>query len=225
MSGQPPWHLWGNTQTFTIPGFTIQAGDASDTQTPPLGGQLCRVPYRRPDTFHFLLSAQLVAGPDIPANLNETAIVRVDFDLIVGIGRSSIVLPAFDEQKFQWTSLPAPLDSRTFVTSVIGRHSIVDGDPADLTVVDEITAQDIQLSCRVSLEYTRTSSDVPLDIPDTVVIVSAQFAPKTHIRPEWELEYFPGDEQGDVPKDQPHHHPFPPHPPHPFPPPHAARHR
>lgn len=192
--GQPPWHLWGNTQTVTIPGFTIPGAATSDTRPPSTAGQLCRVPYKRPETFHFLFASQLASGPT--ANADTTVIVTVDFDLTVGIGRSSIIMPAFEEHFWSWTNLPVPLDDQLRTTTVKGRRNVVEGTSVELTDIDEITAQDIQLQVRATVEVVIAAPNPPIVIPDINIIVSAQFAPKHHARPEWyeKIGRFPGGE-------------------------------
>jgi len=202
MSGQAPWHLWGNTQTFTIPGFTIPGGGAgADVDAPAQQGQLCRVPYLRPDTFHFLFASTVLGG--LTAGADVQVILTVDFDLIVGIGRSQISLPTFEEHFWSWSNIAPPTDFQLRTTSVKGLRNFNSNGTLTQSDIDEITGQDIQLSATVSMEVVISAVLPDLVVPDTIVSVSAQFAPKTHIRPEWEVEHFPGGEQGLAPPKPP----------------------
>jgi hypothetical protein len=115
---------------------------------------------------------------------------QVDFNLIIGVGRSSTSIPAFEHFKFDvptgtvgtllWsTSSAAPPRDNTAAT------------PA-ANFVNQIVAQDIQLDAQVS--YNPGS---PVSAHASVQLI-AYFAPKTHVRPEWftKVGLFPGAEGG-----------------------------
>ena len=72
-------------------------------------------------------------------------------------------------------------------------------DPATRRPVTEIVGQDIQVTCRVT---SFLQSSQVLMTPEVSVEVSAYFAPKTHVRPDWympgplEVKYPGGENQG-----------------------------
>jgi hypothetical protein len=159
--------------------------------------QLARINYKRPDTWHFLFAAQLLAAPDGVAGNNVDVIV--DFDLMVGVGRSAVKLggrpgePGFARLVFHYAG---PASAQISVTkwttqSQTEVSNLIPATPVILPLV-EFPAQDIQCSTRV---VTQSASAV--DAP-TLVEVHSYFAPKTHIRPDWLLRTgrMLGDEDG-----------------------------
>lgn len=190
--GVPPWHLWGSsqiTQTQQTGGSGVAS--APDTQ------QLAKIAYGRPESWHWVFMATLLEAPT-PALPGSGIQVDLFFDLILGVGRSSIKIPAFEH--FQWSCNnpnPAPVGEafRLFTTSVRGNR-LEDqqgiAHTTDPTVVEQITAQEIQLQTRFILTTTGSGFSAKAE-------VSAYFAPKTHVRPDWyqqapdELK-FPGGE-------------------------------
>jgi hypothetical protein len=212
-SGIPPWHLWGNTQKIDITIQTLAAG----VPALPSAGQLVKIAYKRPESWNWILSARLLSGPVADfAGITITVL----YDLTIGIGRSTIQMQnipnaifaskSFEMHQFVlgvgdpfpigaqiWTTQSlAP--SRNFRTDFPFGNTTGNAVPPDesASVVDRIVAQDIQLSCRV---YAITGiSDVALGQP-VQVEVSAQFAPASHVRPDWyrqgpEEVSFPGEE-------------------------------
>jgi hypothetical protein len=191
-AGIAPWHMWGNTQTMTAANSpATQAAQATTSQ-------LVRIGYKRPETWHWLFAAKLLSGPDMGAG--NHASVQVFFDLTVGIGRSMIRIPGFESFVFRWDG-PAPggtfpQDRQLYSTSCIGPNRIFVNPPGVPTpseivssTIDEIVAQDLQLSCRLFFDITGGGST------PVVVEVQAQFSPKTHLRPEWHMHLFPGAEE------------------------------
>jgi hypothetical protein len=187
-AGIPPWHLWGNTQTMSAINAPATAAAVATTS------QLVRIGYKRPETWHWMFAAKLLSGPDMGAG-NHAAVV-VYFDLTVGIGRSMIRLPGFEQFVFRWDGISAfPQDQQAYSTASLGpnRVLVTPGPPSASEInanpIDEIVAQDIQLGCRLFFDITGGGST------PVVVEVQAQFAPKTHIRPEWHMHLFPGAEE------------------------------
>jgi hypothetical protein len=190
----PPWHLWGNTQTLIAPVETIGAFRAGSIQ------QLIKVSYKRPDTFHWLFSARLLSGPDNTATFFTRIFVR--FNLTVGIGRSAIQLVsvntpfahrAFEEYTFQWgpigTAFPREAQIYSNQSTAPSRSFQADGPSADGAQLTEIVAQDIQLEAQI-LALTVAGNVAAVGQP-VAVEVSAQFAPQTHVRPDWYQERMP----------------------------------
>ncbi len=216
--GIPPWHLWGNSQILTLP-----IDDNSlpvRTQTP---GQLVKISYRRPETWHWVLAARLISGPDAVGFRTN---VSVDFQLVIGIGRSNINIVRkfqtstgpgdpgsrpFEHYNFQWgptgkfpgsillytTQVLAP--NRNYTTDIPENQSGNAVPPDEsASVISEIVAQDLQLQVACN---ARTDHDSPTVGGQVVIEVSAMFAPKTHVRPDWFLNgpdeaVFAGSEVG-----------------------------
>jgi hypothetical protein len=201
--GIPPWHLWGNSQTLDALVQTVAAG-----QVQPTVGQLAKISYKRPETWHWIFSTKLISGPsgDLVAPAGAVT-VNVYFDLIVGTGRSAILMQqitgvgfptqSFEQHTFQWdaagggfpvgakiwtTRALAP--GRTFRTFAPFSNTSGNAVPPEESagIIDKIVAQDIQLSCRVfattGIANTALGGTVQLE-------VSAAFAPAHHIRPDW----------------------------------------
>jgi hypothetical protein len=216
-SGIPPWHMWGNTQQLKA----IIGSGGNPGVTP---GQLLRINYARPDSWHFLLSAKLLTGPE--ADITHAVAIGVQFDLTVGIGRSAIVIDNSSSQgdggfsawhtfNFRYgggglgTPFNFPSNIHLWTTRILSPNSNYSqnapypnnaGFPvagADVTgpgYIDQIVAQDIQLSCRLLAGVNPVSAAIDQEV---TVEVSAQFAPIVHHRPEWHKGgRFPGAEDG-----------------------------
>ncbi|HEX7235471.1 MAG TPA: hypothetical protein VF405_00840 [Gammaproteobacteria bacterium] len=188
-----PWHMWGTSKIITVP-----LPSSSATQFVQ-SGQLARVNYKRPETWHFLFVAELLAAPDGVAGNNVDVIV--DFDIFVGIGRAVAALkgragePGFARLTFHYAG---PASAQVGITKwttqatseVSNTPTILNPNPIVLPVV-EFPAQDIQCSARVT---TQSASADPLP---TKVEVHAYFAPKNHIRPDWfDREYMGEEKEG-----------------------------
>ena len=205
--GMPPWHLWGNTVPLSL---VVQ--DAATFQVPPASAQLVKVSYKRPESWQWVFSTRLLTGPPgslvVPAG---SVSLTVLYDLIVGIGRSTIIMQqptavlaavgartkSFEKHEFFWdgaaggfpagakiwtTQALAP--ARTFQTFAPAQNYSGNAVPPgeSASVIDRIVAQDIQLSCRVFC--TAQPGDTAIGQPLTLE-VSAQFAPIAHVRPDW----------------------------------------
>lgn len=190
--GVPPWHMWGNSQQIAL---RLAAGQASEVTR----GQLIKVSYARPDTFHWVMSAKLISGT--PAPLGTTLGVLLFWELTTGIGRSIFQTLTFDAFQFRWEGASnAPVGNVLYATqsrsTVIVDNSAVPLAP-DVRPVTEIVAQDIQLNVRAQLGIVAGAlAGYPYDVN---VEVTALFAPKTHIRPDWYRDgppeiQFPGAE-------------------------------
>jgi hypothetical protein len=212
-SGMTPWHLWGNSQLIEA---TVQDSAASVRTNSP--GQLVKISYKRPETWHWLLAAKLISGP---ASTTVSTQIQVAFDLTVGVGRSVVLMQSagafqdksFESFFFQWgpVSTLFPRNVQLYSTQVLAPNRMYrseaplpnqDGFPvagAFVTgppTIEQIVAEDIQLSCRVIALAATGSATIGEKV---VVEVSAQFAPVVHVRPDWyrsgpEEVAFPGAE-------------------------------
>lgn len=212
-SGMTPWHMWGNTQLIEA---VVQDSSAAVRTNSP--GQLVKISYKRPETWHWLFAAKLVTGPDSPIVATQ---IEVAYDLIVGTGRSTVVLQsagvvqdkAFEQFFFQWGPVANvfPRNAQLYSTQVLAPNRTYtsdapfpnqDGFPVagafvtGPSTISEIVAENINLSCRVIALAPPGAASLGQRV---VVEVSAAFAPKTHVRPDWyrqgpEEQVFPGAE-------------------------------
>lgn len=177
-NGIPPWHLWGNSLTVEVP-FSVAILSVASTQ-------LIKVAYARPESFHFLLSAQLARIPE-PVNPGQ---IRVDFDLTVGLGRSRVTLTEFETYIFTFPGPTNPTGQLKWSTQVISPLRI-DGTPASTGVTESIVGDDIQLGARLSF------TGVGPFVEPAAVQLNTYFAPISHVRPEWYEGIFrAGEDEG-----------------------------
>jgi hypothetical protein len=182
-----PWHMWGTHATVTVPHPSSSATQFQQSQ------QLARINYKRPETWHFLFAAKLLAAPDGVAGNNVDVIV--DFDLAVGVGRTAVQLqgrpgePGFARLVFHYAgAASAQLGVTKWTTQTQTETSnLIPATPVVLPLV-EFPAQDIQCSVRV-VTQSASADDLP-----TLVEVHSYFAPKNHIRPDWFRGAMRGDE-------------------------------
>lgn len=191
-SSQPPWHLWGNTQQITVPIETTGAVRQGVSNT------LVRISYKRPETWHWLFQAKLISGPNNTPGFFSRLFVH--WQLAVGIGRSNqrmefqlspgqaFAIRAFEDYIFRWQDpAPFPINAAIWTTKVFSPARTFDtavtpGVP-DGPEVDQIVAQDLQLN--VQIVGLTVADNVAAAGQNAVVEVSAAFAPKTHVRPDW----------------------------------------
>ena len=212
-SGMPPWHLWGNTQRITT---VVETGGVFRQGQP---GQLVKVSYKRPETWQWLFHAKLISGPENTATFFST--VFVVWDLTIGVGRSAIQMvgttdrfgrQSFERFDFQWGPVVTefPVGAKIYTSQVLApnRFFTTETPGSDQTgnavagnqsasTIEQIVAQDIQLQCRV-VALTVPANLAALNQP-VEVEVSAAFAPRSHVRPDWYRKgpaeiAFPGDE-------------------------------
>ncbi len=188
----PPWHLWGSTERL------VQQA-APGAGFPQLTQQLVKINYARPETWNFVFSLTLLDGPT--AGALDTATLFAQFDVIVGVGRSAIIIPTFEQLTISWSNSAPPRGQQMFTTSVQSKRLFNQAPPAAPLLVRgsdivNITAQDVQVVARVNVTPT------PGLVGTTVTSeVSCHFAPQNHIRPDWYLHappevQFPGSETG-----------------------------
>ncbi len=209
-AGIPPWHLWGNSQQITTLVQNPSAILAARTST---GGQLVKIAYGRPETWHWLFAVRFISGPQ-SVGVDSSAQIAVYFNLSVGIGRAAIQIAhdpnqpapparggAFERFTVQWGPLAGfPRGIVLYSSQVLAPNRDYRTDPpfpnqdgfpvagAFVTgpgFIDQVVAQDLQLTCDVEA-VGAIPTDPAIGQP-VVVEVSAQFAPKNHIRPDWFL--------------------------------------
>jgi hypothetical protein len=199
--------MWGNTQV-------ISGSDVLNVNTAGITTQLVKASYLRPETWKWVFAARLLEASQ--AQAGEQHIITVDFNLTIGIGRAAITMNSFEQYIWRWglagNTDQAPIGFDKWSTQTLGRVRLDTSEtggadpwqtnPAATAtqynggigtrsvsnVIDRIVAQDINLQAVVTFA---TSGSL-----EGKVEVSAQFAPTTHVRPEWFLDRFPGGEHG-----------------------------
>ena len=166
-SGITPWHTWGNVQTGRI--------DRSATMTAELP-QLVSVNYKRPEQWKLLLGAQV--GQQNAANLPT---LTVFFDVTVGVGRASMMLPSF--ATITWTAAELQAGSTKFATTF--QQPIENAARTDTNIVEHLPAETLYVKARIVGS-----------IPNGFCEVTAfgMVCPNTHVRPEWSVQRFYGGE-------------------------------
>lgn len=171
LSGNPPWTMWGDQKIIDIPPGLFEAGLVFSTT------QIARINYKRPDTWRFLFEARLLSG-GTGSVAPDACTVFVNFDLIVGVGRSSTPLESFCEFTWSWSGTnPPPIAERRW--STFGQRPPRTSAGAAAYEIEQLVSQDIQcqVRCAGAVNYTPT---VPIR-----VAVNAFFAPNVHVRPDW----------------------------------------
>jgi len=179
--------MWGSDQQVTVrtPSSTI---NPTFTETFVQTPQLVRIDYGRPETWSFMFAAALVGMDPLPApGKMGSFFANVYFDVSIGVGRSSIFLREFET--FGWeisNSDPSELSGlikRGIVWSqqVLAPARIQDFPARPETgIVDSVAAQSINVTARVRGFNENFTSEGSVSF-----IVSAFFAPRSHVRPEW----------------------------------------
>ena len=111
--------MWGTSQTVQ----TVVTSVINPAQPiVPATSQLAKVNYGRPDTWRFLFGVTVNECPE--ADPGEPVLIRVDFDVIVGLGRSMLQMPTptFPPPvgfcQFLISYGPAPINGQTRWTTV-----------------------------------------------------------------------------------------------------------
>lgn len=201
MSGLTPWHMWGNSQVLPP---LVPAGETLVENLPFQVGQLVKVAYKRPETWRWLLGARFVSAPissEIVIIGPVELIVRLDFEVIAGHGRSQFIMNPFEHFEWRWTNTrPTNRPMWSLSAQTPNLVSVTDGLPDPGPVVrpfDTLVAEDIQCRCRATWEVGGIDNTV---FPPMILEVSAFFAPHAHVRPDWfQMDVppeaqFPGEE-------------------------------
>jgi hypothetical protein len=168
--GTQPWHMWGQARALNLTsGGTITFGA-------PTTGQIAKVSYKRPDSFSFLLGAELLTGIGPGGSPISPGNVKVSFAVTVGVGLSNIILDPFSiPLVFQWTAF-AP--AKKWFTVALSPVLDDQASTPQRVSSDIIVAQNIQVSATGTLT-TSTNGDT------CVVQAHAYFAPRVHVRADW----------------------------------------
>lgn len=179
IQGTPPWHLWGTEAEINI-------ADVSDGTVFQQSQQLAKVSYKRPETWSFLFLAKLLKAPTPSAG---NLLVIVEYDLIVGVGRSVGNIASSNNGlnvgfcRFVWSFGAAPVFPAQIKWTTTVRTPVLDEGAVtpQTEAITHFPAQDIQ--CNV--KATVAAAAAPVGDTDTRLVVQAYFAPFTHVRPEW----------------------------------------
>jgi hypothetical protein len=151
-----PWHMWGTSEVMDL------SGSAQEFQA----HQLVRINYGRPDSWRFLFAVQLIS------DLVALDTLEIDFDVTLGVGRSSVALPIFSQF--------------TFAGPVLGGTTLFKTKDSTPNAGEIVVAQDIQVTARMRGNFNPALTKS--------VTATAFFAPNVHIRPEWFEAQFRGEE-------------------------------
>jgi hypothetical protein len=196
-SGTPPWQMWGNTEIVTVAPNAFSNPNVNEKLA-----TLCRVNYKRPETWRFLFSARILDAT--PAGVGEQSNLSVWFELYTGIGRSAIRIPFWVTlPAYTWSNSNAPIGlvKWTNRASTSDVALTITNDPAGVFISssqvpvfsEEIVGQDLTV-----IAHVNHTSNVP-GAADARVEVNGQFSPNAHVRPDWyrngpEEQAFPGAE-------------------------------
>lgn len=170
-----PWHMWGTCETFSLtnasPGLLLQQKI-----------QLAQVHYGRPETWRFFFAARLLGGVT-----TTPASVFCNFNLTMGLGRSTVEVPAFEQ--FVFSPGIGPITAAQKYSSSVNGPNRDDRAvaPFPQNEISTLVAQDLQIQGEVLYQSGLVGNVVQLEL-------HAYFAPESHIRPEWFTRHFPGGE-------------------------------
>ena len=177
----PPWLMWGNSQTLTIPAGIAAGNPARQAQ------QLIKIVYKRPTTWNFLFAAKILSV-DQHKPVGGTEVI-VDFNLTTGIGRStlyiggapqSVAIPGFCRLHFVGNPID-PTAATSFIWTTTCTSPPIDQATATPVagIVSNFVGQDVNVNVNV-LYVTRQVGADPL-----VIQIDGYLSPFEHIRPEW----------------------------------------
>lgn len=183
--GLTPWHMWGNS--IEVP-MVASFGGVFDA--PVATGQVLKIAYKRPECWHWVFEARLISVSRNNA-AGEISSITLDWDLILGHGRSQTQFRSFDQWQWVWGDTVgaqnAPVGTVMWATQTRtpplgyrfnGSTDSWEPDPDTRRLVDQIVGEDIQLNCRIAFGTGGVAMT-------GVLGVSAYLSPKTHIRPDW----------------------------------------
>lgn len=179
-----PWHLWGSTESFDVISPGIGQVRVAATQ------QLARVRYKRPESFRFLFAASILSGQGVGgAPVAPGGTLQVGFDVTSGIGRARVTLKNFAQFNFQWVGAFATIVGAQKWASKVDQPNLDDQAATPLVLdTDTLIAQDIQVETHATVN-TVAANDV------VQIAVSCSFAPNAHVRPDWMVKQFLGEER------------------------------
>jgi hypothetical protein len=174
-TGTTPWHMWGNKKTVNATLSSLLGAAVVTTE------QLANVQAKRPDTWRFFLVAQL--NSMVPAVAPGIDQISVDFDLTFGLGLATQVIPGFAHFEFDPST---DIGRQIWTCAALGPKRTATDVASNQTT--EIVAQTIQCNARLQL------NGAILGVAQ--LEVAAFFAPNVHVRPDWFLGQFDGNETG-----------------------------
>jgi len=198
VEGLAPWHMWGTQVRTRVP--IVTGGFAA----PAVSEQLARINYKRPETWAFLFSAEIVNTDQNPttAPFNFT----VNFNIATGLGRAVFLSEdrtpivssvasheAFAQFRFDFAPGDAVIGRKKWTT--VGRTPVLDDTAAtpERDRCEFIVGQDIQAFAVAN----GTGTGAPPNFVD--LQLGAFFAPLSHVRPDWfadDAEPFAGGQLG-----------------------------
>lgn len=172
--GLPPWHTWGVDETLN---FTTLTGLNLITR------QLTRIDYKRPDSWRFLVFLKTLESDQANPNWSVTAA----FQLMIGIGRSNVVIPNWIVLTTGLQAVGAQPQLLTSTAPTVGLVTPGAGGTALQAFSDVIVGQQINVSCNATANAAAGT---------LAIQVGAYFAPASHIRPDWyeRVPVFAGEE-------------------------------
>lgn len=169
--------MWGNSLTVEVPWSVAILNVVTS--------QILRVNYKRPESFNFHFAATLASIPE-PVNPGQ---IRVSWDLIIGLGRSHTQIAAFEQYIFTFPGPVNPTGQMKYSTQVVTPPRI-DGTATSASIIDHLIAEDITLNARIDFGGLG-----PYVVPAQVKL-DAFIAPINHVRPDWFVDDFTGEELG-----------------------------
>lgn len=160
--------------------------------------QVANVNYGRPETWSFFFGVELVGTSGAPAADDD---FTIKFDLIVGLGRDNFdtliddSLPRDAFARFLMrvpagVTAPNPaLQFKRWTTESVSPQTDDAVGAASRRPLTWFPAQDIR--CRASLYQATGGPNI-----GATFRLSAFFAPRSHVRPDWFVESFAGKETG-----------------------------
>lgn len=189
-AGTPPWHLWGTSELVSPPPIVPPFPGTVASQA--FSKQLARVDYGRPDSFKWFFSAQIVRADDAVL-AGETGQISIFWEVTIGSGRSSVVIP-LDNYVLQWGPIASFPTAMIFSQTAEG--PLRTPGSTETNVIDTLVADGLQCQARV-IYITNITGAQPAQVQ-----LSAHFAPIAHVRPDWyqvdadPTVQFPGGEIG-----------------------------
>lgn len=173
-TGPVPWHMWGDSKVLEVPSSSGAQGQGTSTQ-------IVRINYKRPETWRFVFVAELL-GANKPLATGGSLIVT--FPTTLGVGRSSVTLPL---GTMTFTLGAGAVTPRIKYLTQDQGPPVSDAAAAIENLTTTIVSEDIQVGGQAVFADNTSGESLK-------VRLSAFFAPNAHIRPEWYLKQFSGNE-------------------------------
>jgi len=188
-----PWQMWGQTVSVS-PVFRPASMLSEQVQ---ISTQIAKVNYKRPETWSFFFGGKIIGGTVSPI---DPVVVRVQFHLILGVGRSSFRTAqgpyAIHDVGFALFSWIVPAGSQpgssttnnTKYTTQVQTPELEDGALVPVRhLISQFPAEDIQIYADVGIIAGDVGTRIDLEL-------TGYLAPANHVRPEW-FDYEEGRQQ------------------------------